>query len=651
MKNKIRLIFQFVFLGLIGYVAIRPAFDKGYAADFEKYCPYGGIASFMSKLNQGTMACTMGEVQVALGIGLLIGVLLVGKLFCSYACPIGSVTEWLGRLGDKLHVRREMPKFLDRPLRSLKYVLLFLALYFTMTSSELFCKEFDPYFASANLFGNADTVLYFSIPAFVLAVLGAVFFRLFWCRYLCPLGAVSNIFMNVIGSGIAIILFIIAKYFFPNISYAWLIGGLVISGLITELGFMRSVLSPLPKVTRNTSRCTSCGLCDKKCPQGIKVSEYEKVNHIDCTLCTDCVNTCPLKNTLSINNKKSFKHLAPVAFVVFLFLSLGAAQQLNFTTIAERWGNFASVPKVAVYEQAGLKNVKCFSSSMALKGKLETVEGIVGLDTWASAHAIKIYYDPSRISEQKVKASLFTPTKQEIRLVKDPSLTSLSMWEVGVNHLFDLYDFIYLASALKKDPAVYGFETRYGEPIMLTVFYDASKTNPARIKQKVELREVEVQLGKLTQNVKIDFEVQDDGRQLGSLNIPDYKKRIFRLYDRTFNDYQEYEKTKLAAFVFPMAEAANPALRQRFSSLTSHLSADEGIVRFSTRYMDAPSAIIYFDPAKTNAENIKKALVKPMLTIFTSDTETKDIPNPFHIKPEGKVIKASELSIDEDENI
>ncbi|MGE5411905.1 MAG: 4Fe-4S binding protein, partial [Clostridiales bacterium] len=388
MKNKIRLIFQFFFLGLIAYVAIRPAFDKGYIADFEKYCPYGGLASFVSKLNQGTMACTMGEVQVALGIGLLIGVLVIGKLFCSYICPIGTVTEWLGRLGDKLGVRREMPKFLDRPFRALKYVLLFIAMYFTMTSSELFCKEFDPYFASANLFGNVDTVLYFSIPAFVIAILGAVFFRFSWCRYLCPLGAISNVFLNVVGAGIAIVLFIIAKVMIPSLSYSRLIGGLVVSGLVTELGFMRSFFNPLPKITRNAERCSKCGLCDKKCPQGIKISQMEKVNHIDCTLCSDCVYTCPLKNTLSIQKKKNYKYLSPIAVVVIVLLSLGAASKLNFTTISERWGNFNSLPKVATYERSGLKNVKCFSSSLSLKTKLETVDGIVGLDTWASAHAV-----------------------------------------------------------------------------------------------------------------------------------------------------------------------------------------------------------------------------------------------------------------------
>ena len=46
MKNKIRFYIQLIFLILILYVAIRPAFDKSYIADFEQYCPFGGISSF-----------------------------------------------------------------------------------------------------------------------------------------------------------------------------------------------------------------------------------------------------------------------------------------------------------------------------------------------------------------------------------------------------------------------------------------------------------------------------------------------------------------------------------------------------------------------------------------------------------------------------
>jgi len=50
-----------------------------------------------------------------------------------------------------------------------------------------------------------------------------------------------------------------------------------------------------------------------------------------------------------------------------------------------------------------------------------------------------------------------------------------------------------------------------------------------------------------------------------------------------------------------------------------------------------------------NVERIKEALVKEKLTIFLSDTETKDVENPFHIKAVGEVKPASDIDIDEDE--
>lgn len=634
MKNKIRSIYQFVFLGLVLYVALRPLFDKAYASDFEAYCPFGGISSLLSKLSQGTMSCNMSEVQLLLGLGLLLGVLLVGKLFCSYVCPIGTVTEWLGKLGDKLKIRRDMPAVIDRPLRILKYVLFFITVYMTMTTSELFCKEFDPYFASVNLFSNSDITLYFAIPAFALTILGAIVFRMFWCRYLCPLNAISNVFMNVIGAGAVIIIFTIARVAGLHISYVYLLAGLTLVGIVTELGFMRSFFSPLPKITRNSDKCSECGLCDKKCPQGIKISQFEKVNHIDCTLCTDCVYNCPLKQTLSVNKKGNYKYLAPIAVVVLIALSLGAASKFELTTIAERWGKFNEIKNIAMYEQTGLKNVKCYGSSMSLKGKLENVEGIYGLDTYARSHTVKVYYNPAEISETKVKAALFTPTKLEVQKLKGNNVDSLAVWEVGIIGMFDLIDFNNLFYTLQKDKGVYGFETHFGEPVSTIIYYDANVTNPQNIKQRIETKKMTVEKAKAVQEIEFDFKVEGTGVNKGFISAADYRQRIFRPYDRMFNDYKEYKPEELSVFIFPMPEAANSALRRFFGSLSSHLSADSGIVRLSTRYFKTPCGLVYYDPQVTSVENIKAALVKPQLTIFLSDTETKDIKNPFHIKPD-----------------
>jgi ferredoxin len=649
MKNIIRLFFQFLFLGLIGYVAVRPLFDPSYVADFESYCPFGGISSLGSKLNQGTMSCNMSEVQVILGVGLLIGAVIFGKLFCSYVCPIGTFTEWIGKLGDKLKVRINIRGFIDRPLRLLKYGLLFVTLYFTMTTSELFCKEFDPYYASVNLFDNTDIVLYFAIPAFIITVLGSLFFRLFWCRYLCPLGAITNIFANVVISGGIILLYIVANLLGAELSLVWLLAAIVTAGALNELVFKRNFLTPLPKITRNLENCSDCGLCDQKCPQGIQISKFEKVTSVDCTLCTDCVYTCPLKNTLSISKKKNLRYLSPIAVVVLIVVSLGFASGFEFTTISERWGNFASTGNLQVYEQTGLKNIKCYGSSMSLKSTLENVDGIVGLDTYAKSHSVAVYYDPSLISEKKVKASLFTPTKMEVRKMKEPVLDSLAVWDAEIYGLFDVYDYNNLFYTLRIDEGVYGFETHFGEPVLATIYYDPSKTDPVMIKQQIEKEEIEVKKPQVTETVELNFNVVEDGAVREFIGFEDYRRTIFRPYDRMFNKYKSYNPDSLKMFIFPMTEAGIASLRRYFGSLSSHLSADDGIVRLSTRFIDEPTGIIFFDPSQTNVEKIKAALVKPVLTVFTSETETRDMENPFHIKPEGKIAGINEVIIDDEE--
>ena len=51
--------------------------------------------------------------------------LLLKKAFCAWLCPIGTLSELLWKTGEKLFGRNfQLPKWLDIPLRGLKYVLL-----------------------------------------------------------------------------------------------------------------------------------------------------------------------------------------------------------------------------------------------------------------------------------------------------------------------------------------------------------------------------------------------------------------------------------------------------------------------------------------------------------------------------------------------
>jgi len=108
-------------------------------------------------------------------------------------CPVGSISEWLGKLGDKWKVRRTISGLSDKILRSLKYILLFITFYISVTTSELFCKWFCPYFSVTSGF-NPDVDIFMATVALVIVIFGSIFFRLFWCKYLCPINAISNIF-------------------------------------------------------------------------------------------------------------------------------------------------------------------------------------------------------------------------------------------------------------------------------------------------------------------------------------------------------------------------------------------------------------------------------------------------------------------------
>lgn len=647
MKNKVRSIFQLIFLGLVVYVGVRPIFDSSYAQDFEAYCPFGGISSFFSKLNLGTMSCQMSTTQVALGFGLLLGVLLFGKLFCSYVCPLGTIMEWIGKLGDKLNLRFDIPKIIDRPLRALKYVLLFITVYFTMTASELFCKEYDPYFAIVNLFKNPDITMLYAIISVVIVLLGSFFFRMFWCKYLCPLGAISNVFLNMYGALGVIIIFVIIRASGVNLGYEYLLGGLVLVGLITEVFFKRGFFLPFAKVKRSNDSCNNCGLCEANCPQGIDLTKHDVITDIDCNLCSDCVHSCKVKHSITVGNKKVSKYLAPVVTVVLIAASLWYSSTFEFTTISERWGDFEKINNVETFHMEGLKTVKCYGSAMALKNQLDEVPGIVGLDAYASSHTVDIYFDPSKISAEKVKEALFTPTKQEVNKFKKNMTDSISVAQIGILGLFDNLDFINLSWALKKNAGVYGFETQFGEPVAATIYFNENICTLAQIRKLITAEQIKVKTTKGFEMREIEFKIEGSKLLPGKIDVAEYFKRMFKSYDKAFNKYKKYSKEELAVFIFPMPEAASPLAKRQLSFLMSHLSNDEGVVRFATNYTTEINAFVFFNPQKTTVEKVIEALKAKKITVTFVGGKKEEVDNPFSLNPVGVVKPANEVDLPE----
>ncbi len=644
--NTIRISFQLIILLLLLYVGFRPYLDDTYFSDFEAYCPFGGLSALLSKMNLGSLSCQMGETQIFLGVTLLLAAIVFGKLFCSYLCPIGSISEWLGKIGEKFHLRFNLPNFLDRGFRVLKYALLYFSLYYTMTSSELFCKTFDPFFAVVTGFDNNDLVLYYAIPALVITILGSIFFRLFWCKYLCPLGAITNIFNNFLPSLAVIIVYAIANLLGANLDLLWLVVALILIGAITEIIFMRAFGVALPKIKREESSCTMCGVCDDKCPEGIKVSEYKTVNHVDCHLCTDCVYACPVKNTLTISGKNSTKYLAPIVVILLIAASLIFSSYFELATLSEKWGNHEKVANLEIFE-TNVKSIKCFGSASSFRNQISSVQGVYGLDAFATSHDVNIYYNPDEISLRKLKEAIFNPTKQLIIPIDKLKADSISVVELHIDKLFDNIDQTNLTYTLFESKAVYGYETLFGEPIIAKIYFDEKTINISKIVEAIEKDEVKIKLRDGSQTIReMNFSVEGEPKLLGKISKNNLQKVLFKEYDMQFNGYKKADKSKIEVFIFTMQDAAQSKLAPRLPYLTSHLSNWKGIKRFSTRHYEVPTGLLFFDETITSLDSVKIAVESKTLKVHFKDGSVKEVPNPFKIKAVGEVKKFSEIKID-----
>ncbi|MBL4903737.1 MAG: 4Fe-4S binding protein [Desulfocapsa sp.] len=196
------------------------------------------------------------------GLSIFLAVLLIAFLcrkgFCGYICPVGFLSNVLERVGRSIHLARIPPKWLDIPLIGLKYILLGGFCYAVFSMSEKALGMFIH--SSYNMTSDAQMLAFFLHPSLTsMSVFGGLFvcnivIRNFWCRYLCPYGALL--------------------------------------GLLAWVGPVH--------IMRRSSLCIDCGKCSKHCPSGISVHEKKMVRSAECIGCVRCVEVCPVTDCLSV---------------------------------------------------------------------------------------------------------------------------------------------------------------------------------------------------------------------------------------------------------------------------------------------------------------------------------------------------------------
>lgn len=523
--NPYRLIIQLAVIAFLVFMGIRFYADKNYYPDFEAYCPFGGIQALSSYFVNNSLACSMTSAQIVMGIILIVVIVLVSKLFCSFICPIGTVSEWIGKMGEKFKMRYTISGVADKILRSLKYALLFITVYFTVTSSELFCKKFDPYYAAVTGF-DSDVSIIMAISSLVLVILGSFYIRLFWCKYICPLGALSNVFRFFILFISLTSVYILLLWIGVHISFIWLLSILCISAYILELLSLKNKVFPLLKVTRNSETCTSCKLCNKACPQAIDVASQNTVKHIDCNMCGDCIQVCPEKDTLAIN-RKGKNWLTALILAMLIVIGIIVGKTFEVPTIAEYWGDLSKKDQMSVYKQSGLKNIKCFGSSKSFSNKMRKVKGVAGVSTFVGTHSIKVWFDPAVIDTLSVQKTIFVPVKVIIN--KSISETdSIQVFNLKVDNFFDPYDTNYLTMLLRQNSLIYGFTTEFDCPVKITIYATNDKSvTEELIKNIVEQKQVEqVYSDKTTQLVDLNYKVVKISKATNSISGKDLTLRL-----------------------------------------------------------------------------------------------------------------------------
>ena len=216
---------------------------------------FSSIVGIITSIAGGSFVLLDNLGRLVLILGVFLITLVWGRFFCGFICSFGAMQDLLNSIGKLIPFKVKVPEKADKWLKLLKYaVLAFVAVGvwgFSVTGDTVW-SPWTVFGIYSSLSGWSSLKYFLTLGGalLLLIIIGSLFIERFFCRYLCPLGA----------------LFSLAARF------------------------------RIYSLNRKPEKCGNCKLCTAKCSMGIPLYKYDEVRSGECINCMKCTSVCPNEN-------------------------------------------------------------------------------------------------------------------------------------------------------------------------------------------------------------------------------------------------------------------------------------------------------------------------------------------------------------------
>jgi len=249
-KMMIRHITQFSFLMLAAVLVYL--LINGLLLSAHQFCPYSQICFGVFSLKPEVIGIIF-KWTVILSVIATFATIFIGRMFCGYVCPIGTISELIYKLNKRKNIlKKRIPQRLHNYLIFIKYMVLLLTIIMVISAKQYLYMKYCPVF----LTGHPQNITLISAILLFVLVLKSYFSSRFWCKYLCPFAALMNIFQY--------------------------------------LGKLLKIKRKM--INRNIQTSIGCKNCAHFCPMQIELGNKEIIDDVECIHCRNCVRKCAIED-------------------------------------------------------------------------------------------------------------------------------------------------------------------------------------------------------------------------------------------------------------------------------------------------------------------------------------------------------------------